>query len=409
MAKTREQKKAEKAALKAQKILATQLEYNKQLALALREMGINKLRLISMGNSIASGYSIARTTQPLLLRNATLKEILKKAGIDVRIHHFARAQNNNDKRVHDWLENNIKESEIHKMNRSDYADREERNTSMGANGLTDELMDKYYPTEMDRDPGLRDLAFDSRPDLANVIVYNGATGSFLDGVTRKGKLSQKLTYGVNRDITGITETLDDILNNNRMNNTDTQVYLCGAPNLLGIHVSGIINRKLKKLAKKYPNVTYVDPVRAKMFNKKLTKAGAETPFTAVDIHYNEDEYRKFNNNITKAIWYNYEINRILIRLDRKMYRLSTSIELNRPEYHTAQYSSDKKDMIYGIINRELSDVTSPFIKAQALKAFKKYMKEVYAYDYYYTGKDELNVALTISEQAANEEYKQSRR
>lgn len=409
MAKTKEQKAAEKLAKQRQQILARQLEYNQQLALALRELGIKKLRLISMGNSIAAGYSILRTTKPLLLRNDSLKEIMKKAGVVVRTHHFARAQNNNDVDMHeDYFNDNIKESLVHKMNRLDYADTKERSTSMGANGLTQELLDEYYPTEMAIDPGLKDLVYNSQPDLANIVVYNGATGSFLDGVTRKGKLSHKLTYGVKRDIGGIAHTLDDILNNNRKNGADTQVYLCGVPNLLGVHISGIINRKLKKLAQKYPNVTYVDPVKAKMFNKKLTREGNETPFTGVDIHYNEDEYREFNNNITKAIWYNYEINRIMIRLDRKMCKLSSVIEFNRPELHTSEYSADKKDMILDIISRELSDVKSPFIKAQALKAFKKYMTEVYEYKYYYTGKDELKTALTISEQVANREYKESR-
>ena len=409
MEETKTQTKVDKKTLKLQKILATQLEYNEQLALALRDMGITKLRLISMGNSIASGYSIVRTTKPLLLRNESLKEILNKHGVVVRTHHFARAQNNNDKRVNDWFKDNIKESEIHKMNRSDYASRETRNTSMGANGLNDELMDKYYPTEMGFDPGLRDLIYNSGDDLANIVVYNGATGSFLDGVTRKGKLSQKLTYGVKRDITGITETLDDILNNNRKNGTETQVYLCGVPNLLGIHVSGIINRRLKKLAEKYPNVTYVEPVKAKMVNKKLTEKGAETPFNGIDIHYNEEEYMEFNNNITKAIWYNYAINRILIRLDRTMFKASTIVEFNHPEFHTGKYLAEKKDILFNMIEYELQDVKSPFIKLEALKAFKKYMKEVYAYDYYYVGKEELSVALTICEQRAKAEYKSSKK
>ena len=38
--------------------------------------GIKKFRLISLGNSIGSGYSAVRTLKPLLLRNESLNMIM---------------------------------------------------------------------------------------------------------------------------------------------------------------------------------------------------------------------------------------------------------------------------------------------------------------------------------------------
>lgn len=60
---------------------------------------ITNLRLISLGNSIASGYSMVRSTKPLLLRNESLEEVLQKENITLERHHFARAQNNNDEHI----------------------------------------------------------------------------------------------------------------------------------------------------------------------------------------------------------------------------------------------------------------------------------------------------------------------
>ena len=99
---------------------------------------ITNLRLISLGNSIASGYSMVRSTKPLLLRNESLEEVLKEENINFERHHFARAQNNNDEHIFGWLVSNIKESEIHRMNRSDYSGSA---SSMITRGLTKEQIE----------------------------------------------------------------------------------------------------------------------------------------------------------------------------------------------------------------------------------------------------------------------------
>lgn len=160
-------------------------------------------------------------------------EIMKDHGITLVRKHFARAQNNNDEYIASWVIRNIKESEIYKMNRNDYEDSPTK-MPVKINGLNRQLIEEYYPREIADDQGLSDIILESGFGVANIVIYNGCTGSFLDNVTRNGYVSQKLTYGVKRDLPGIRTVLNYIQTHNRDNNTNTQVYICGAPNFLGL-------------------------------------------------------------------------------------------------------------------------------------------------------------------------------
>lgn len=102
------------------KLIIKERTLNRKLASFFDEFGIKNFRLISLGNSIASGYSMVRTTKPLLLRNSSLQEIMALYDINLERYHFARAQNNNDEHIFEWLTQNIKESDIYQMNRQDY-------------------------------------------------------------------------------------------------------------------------------------------------------------------------------------------------------------------------------------------------------------------------------------------------
>lgn len=227
-------------------ILERQEALNRELADLFLRKGITNFRLTSLGNSISSGYSMTRTTMPLLLRNYTLDQVMKSKGISLERHTFARAQNNNDEHVFDWIVTNLKESQMHKFNRSDYNGGP---TSMFTRGMTEENLADFYPLEMDDDPGLQDLIKQADDDMANIVIYNGLTGSFLDNVTREGRLRDMLTFGIKRDTYGLEATLKFIQANNRKNGGTTQVYLCGVPDFLGLKISEIINSKLKKLLK----------------------------------------------------------------------------------------------------------------------------------------------------------------
>lgn len=357
---------------KNDKVLEEQENLNRRLAAFFHEHHIKHFRLISLGNSIASGYSIVRETKPLLLRNNTLPTIMKEHDIELDIHHFARAQNNNDEHVLEWIESNIKESEIHKMNQNDYSN---NSTSMRTTGLTEEKIKEYYPTEIENDVGLKDILTDQESNLANIVIYNGATGSFLDGITRGGNLFQQFTHGIKRDISSMEATLKIIQTNNRKNLSNTQVYICGAPNFLGLNISEVINSKLKSLADHYANVIYVEPVKSKLFYDSLNGTGKE-----IDIHYDEEEYQAFNNKMIESIQKNYQTCQSMIQLDRELYQLNQQIE-------QGNQGLNPKEIIPNRIEKELQKLSTSEEKNAFLKDLRKYLINRFPYDFYFLGKD----------------------
>lgn len=367
------------------KLLIKQEQLNKELATLFKQNKITNFRITSYGNSIASGYSMVRTTKPLLLRNETLSTVMKENEIIMDMHHFARAQNNNDERLFEWLITNIKESEIHKLNRNDYNDGK---TSMATNGLTPELLDKYYPLNIENDMGLQDIILEYNPNMANIVIYNGCTGSFLDNVTRNGKLTEKLTYGINRDTYGLEAILKYIQSENRINNTNTQVYICGVPNFLGINISEIINKKLKNIAEKYSNVNYIEPIKSKFFYEPINseKDNKLKP----DIHYNEEEYLELNNNIIKSIIDNYLITEAIINIDRQFYYFSSNLEIekqdliNNPDY--------VQSYIIQCLENESSKITDENMKKEFYKKAKEYLISRTPYDFHYLKKNNINEA-----------------
>ena len=115
-------------------IYELQRKINTKLAEIFKANGIKNFRITSVGNSIATGYSMVRTTKPLLLRNESLEEILAAESIRLDRHSFARAQNNNDRVMFNYLVTDKPESEVNKEARHDFSN---ARTSMPVNGLTE--------------------------------------------------------------------------------------------------------------------------------------------------------------------------------------------------------------------------------------------------------------------------------
>lgn len=350
-------------------------EINSRVSEVLKQDGIKRFRLVSLGNSIASGYSMVRSIKPLLLRNIWLYDTMYHKKIKLELHHFARAQNNNDEHVYEWLVNNTMESEIHKLNRFDYSC-----NGMVTHGINQEIIEDYYPIHVYNDIGLSDCVTECDDELANVIVYNGGTGSFLDNLTRGGKINCKLMYGINRDTYGLEAILKYIQTSNRKNHSNTQVYLCGAPNILGLNLSNFINLNLKSIAKKYSNVVYVEPVKSKLFYKELEnkKSGYK-----LDIHYDEKEYLKFNKNIMNSINDNYMITKAMIEIDRKLYEFSSEIEFNKDLYDQ-NYIWQRMNMI---IICEACKLIDRDLKMIFYEKLNDYLMNRLPYDFYYIGKE----------------------
>lgn len=196
------------------------------LAETLKKNEVKKLNLSSWGNSIASGYSMAGQTKPLLLRNKTLEDVLKDYDIELQLSQFSRFENNNDENALEWLLTGKTEKD---MNHYAYID----DTWMPKSGekITEREFGRYYPEGKKQERTMQDILREKGIDVSNIIIYNGATGSFLDNNTRGGILSHRLMHGIRKDCTSIESILKYIHILNRNYGTDTQVYLCDAPNL----------------------------------------------------------------------------------------------------------------------------------------------------------------------------------
>lgn len=285
---------------------------NIKVAQKLTKLGINNLNISSLGNSIASGYSMLRKIKPLLNYNETLKSDLKNYNINLQTFNFSRAEDNCDAKTYEMIENNISLSEINILNWIDYAGNHLpiiKDKKGNFIGMTDEMKQAYFPQKIDNDIRIRDIINPSK-DFNNIIIYNGGTGSVLDNLSRDGK--HKLTFGIKKDMYSIDSIMRkiEILNERDLEHNFTQVYLCGAPKYF-IPVTDLINNKLKQIARRYPHVSYVEPAKAPLIQKNINSE------IGIDFHYDEKGYKILNLNIMNKIKEDYIVNRSVIKTVKK--------------------------------------------------------------------------------------------
>lgn len=306
---------------------------NEELVKFMREYPKETLILSSIGNSISDGFSMTEPGKLLLNRNIGLIDYGKANGLNVETFHLARSENNNAISVADWIRRNLSEKETDAWNKVDYR----RQIKNGNPLLTEDEIEEYFSNGTDRK--VQDVIFAKDPakNKANIVILNLGTGSFLDVVTRHGSLTiPSLVGGVDRDIFGISSILELIQDHNRRKETNTQVYLCGAPRILNTVITDMfMNPKIKKVGKQYANVTYVPSFPRQAFYK--TPSGQIFP----DVHYNHAEYYHFLNEVEKKIIDNYLLKELMIDLDRVLFQLSEDNDI----YGTHYSKNDAKDII----------------------------------------------------------------
>lgn len=359
-----------------------------KLASQLERLGIKKIYLTGAGNSLMSGYSTIFQTAPLFKRNTNLTAIFAKHDIDVIATHFARSQNNNDEHIYHYFHTNISEQEMYRYNRIDNLKPDTPVVDM-----TEEEIAEYYPENPTPNYHFKDSVLTEEKDRANILVYIGATGSFLDNITRGG--FPKIISGFKRDFTSISATLKDIQSSNRHDDTNTQVYLVGIPRYMGTPVTDIlINRHLKDIAENYANVTYVEPIKAKLFY------GLNS-----DVHLNEEEYLNLNNSIMESIDDNYIAVMAKIEIDRFLFSLNEIIETFTLEI-VGNAEVNKIALMHEIAEKRLNESLDPIIDKylsmmeaenkdtqKFLEDITRYLNERTPYDFYYLGKENLNTAI----------------
>lgn len=351
---------------------------NEKLVKFMRSYPKDKLSLTAIGNSISNGFSISEPGKLLLDRNLGLVDYGKNNGLDVQIYQLSRSENNNALAVFNWIIQNCCEKDSHNWNIADYR----RAIKNGNPLLTEEEINKFFSNGSDK--RIQDVIFDKNKANANIVILNLGTGSFLDIVTRHGSLSIPSIFGsVDRDIYGINAILELIQNNNRKNNSNTQIYLCGAPRIINTALTDLfMNSKIKKVGLGFANVTYVPSFPRQVFYK--TPNGSIIP----DPHYNQAEYYHFLAEIENKIINNYFIRDLMIDLDRILFQMSNYNDINETNYS----KNDIKDVIDDVAKKYESKTGDYDYFIDFIKTYIKYR---YPFDFF-RGSTDNNIAKDLN-------------
>ncbi len=347
---------------------------NEELVKFMREYPKDKLTLTAIGNSISDGFSLSEPGKLLLDRNLGLIDYAKNEGLDIKKYHLTRSENNNSLAVANWIIQNCCEKDTYKWNISDY----KKYIEMGKTLLTEEDINSIFKEGSEEK--VQDIIFNNEKNNANIVILNLGTGSFLDVMSRHGSLTiPNILSSLDRDTYGIRAILELIQNNNRKNNSNTQVYLCGAPRILNTALTDIfMNSKIKKQALEFANVTYVPSFPRQVFYK--TAYGTILP----DLHYNQAEYYHFISEVENKIIDNYLLKDLMIDLDRVLYKISDVNDIN----NTKTSKDDIRDVIDEVAKKYESK-TGDY--NYFISCLKPYIKARYPFDFYRASEDK-NIA-----------------
>lgn len=352
---------------------------NEELVHYMRDYPKDVLSLTAIGNSISDGFSMSEPGRLLLDRNLGLVDYGKSKGLEVKTYQLSRSENNNSLTVANWIIQNCTEKDTYEWNKVDYF----RAITNGNPLLTEDEINKFFAGGSDRK--VQEVIFDQNKKNANIVILNLGTGSFLDVMTRHGSLSiPNVFHSIDRDVYGINSILELIQNNNRNNNTNTQVYLCGAPRIINSVLTDIfMNSKIKKVADDFANVTYVPSFPRQAFYK--------TPSGSIisDPHYNHAEYYHFLAEVENKIIDNYFIKDLMIDLDRLLFQMSNDNDVNGTNYS----KNDIKDIIDEIAKKYESR-TGDYNYFIAFA--KSYIKDRYPFDFY-RGSTDNNIAQDLDD------------
>lgn len=353
-------------------------QVNEELVQFMRDYPKDKLLLTAIGNSISDGFSMSEPGKLLLDRNLGLIDFGKSKGLDVQTYQLSRLENNSSLVVFNWIIRNCCERDSHDWNMVDYR----RIIENGNPLLTEEELNEFFTGGSNKK--IQNILFDTNKANANIVILNLGTGSFLDVVTRHGSLSIPNIFGsIDRDIYGINAILELIQNNNRNNNSNTQIYLCGAPRIVNTVLTDMfMNSKMKKVGATFANVTYVPSFPRQAFYK--TPNGIIIP----DPHYNQAEYYHFLAEIENKIIDNFFVRDLMIDLDRILFQMSNDNDINGTNYS----KNDIKDVIDEIATKYESK-TGDY--NYFIDFIETYLKGRYPFDFY-RGSKENNIAKDLS-------------
>ena len=313
---------------------AQNMSLSEQFLEMLEKLGVRKLNIASVGNSISAGYSKCDKILPFLMRSN-----IYKLSSDINYFSYARIRRNEDINILRWYNSNISHKDINALNIDDIA---EKQHAYIQKHWDDQTLKNYEDIASKNNIGFRD--FNLLDD--NIIIYNGFTGEFTD-IIRKGNSSDKIRIlkSFKRDM----ENAKLILTQMYLDNPNTQVYVCGLPNIQGTGIISLLDKYIKEICAQIPNTIYLPgTIRNSLFYLEGQKE--------FDIHYSQPEYLDLWNNITKSMIENYVPKKFIITVLERLKKYSASIELE------STASKGSEEVISQIIGEEYEKHIDLFIR-----------------------------------------------
>ncbi len=270
----------------------------------LEKLGIEKLNIASVGNSISAGYSKCDKIMPFLMRSA-----LYNQSDNINYYSYARVRRNEEINVLRWYNRNISHPEINALNIDDLVVKKHAYVQKYWNGSTIKNYEELANAKKD---GLRDFNLMDN----SIIIYNGLTGAVTNAI-RRGTVKDKLKFWKNfrKDIIDCKLLFSQIY----LDNPHTQVYICGLPNIAGTRLINCFDNIIKELTNEIPNLVYSPgTIRNSLFYLDEQKE--------FDVHYSRPEYLEALNNVTEKMLENYVTKKLTNSLIEQMREYSLAVE-----------------------------------------------------------------------------------
>lgn len=248
-----------------------------------RDCKIDFINIGSVGNSIASGYSKCDEMIPFFARSHMF-ELSDK----MYFYTYARVRRNEEINILNWYSSNLSHRDINKLLMSDILVKKQKYA-----GFSDKQKELYERMANISNIGFRDYVCLKN----NIMIYNGLSGTFTD-IIRKGTSvdRKKLLNCFRNDF----EFLKMFLLQVWLDNPKLQIYVCGLPDVMGIGVTNIFDKYMKKAIRLIPNAVYVKGTTRNYFS--MLEGQKE-----IDYHYSKPEYLKLLCNVWESILNNYII------------------------------------------------------------------------------------------------------
>lgn len=281
------------------------LRLSESLLRIIDESIYGQVHFVSVGNSISAGYSKCDIIKPFLKRSA----IYQLGGSNYEYYSYARVRRNEDSNILTWYNKDFTNETMATLNVNDILAKKGKYVEAK---WDDSIIDEYFNLSNGKVIGLKTLNGLGN----NIIIYNGMTGIFTN-IWRNGELRDR-----KRILSAFKEDLgsfDAFLRQVYIDNPNTQVYVCGLPNIQGTGIISVLDKFIIKICSKYPNVVFVPGTIRNAFHR----LEGQQEF---DVHYSSPEYTILWNQITEAMITNFKSTQLKSSLLSRLQQYSLETE-----------------------------------------------------------------------------------